>query len=596
MKKVQRGYGSFVFGLLLFSTVNLQPIWAEDYETTESFSLQEVSTDRTSQIAIDKEEQHQAQTSAALPVQEVALPRTDGAQRISADHLIWTPSSSENLLGGADDFNAILFEAFVDFHETGGPVAAKTFENVNIVTFEEGLAGGVNQFSDYKLPRFNVAILAEEAIKGKKTKTHNGDAVLSSEQMMGIIERVSQTGSEYVRASQLAAFMAAAKADLSTLNQKLWQLPMTGSTGEDLHGRMELKTQAGLNVFEIDPSQGNAVNIVDESKDNTIVIKVKGNNLKFNSIALNGTAINFENTNQIANRILWVFEPKSSTVTFNQTNLTGSVLAPYANVIFQGGYSAINGTLIANRLDGQGSNSELHYIGRYIGKLTQKPEIPVEPEESTDSSTTSDSDSSPASSTTTESETTPESSTTTESETTPDSSTTTESETTPDSSTTTESETTPESSTTTESETTPDSSTTTESETTPDSSTTTDSDSTSNSSTTPDTDWEDPFDQREPDDSEEPLQSEDSSRRPGKPLDDNEPLHSGELKNPTTPSSNQPSQKLPQTGGSGQKASKKIDSVKRLPQTGESRQADMALALVGVGILITTGYFWLRKK
>lgn len=39
--------------------------------------------------------------------------RDDGAQRITADALNWTPVSEENPLGGADDFSAILFDEFI---------------------------------------------------------------------------------------------------------------------------------------------------------------------------------------------------------------------------------------------------------------------------------------------------------------------------------------------------------------------------------------------------------------------------------------------------------------------------------------------------
>lgn len=122
--------------------------------------------------------------------------------------------------------------------------------------------------------------------------------------------------------------------------------------------------------------------ITDLVKDSTIVIKVKGDKIDFNSMFVNGTQIHLTNINQIANRILWVFDPSTPNITFSQAYVTGSVLAVNSNVVFSVGYSSIEGTLIANSLNGNNSSSELHYVGHFIGKLPKNPEIPTEPSDS----------------------------------------------------------------------------------------------------------------------------------------------------------------------------------------------------------------------
>lgn len=121
------------------------------------------------------------------------------------------------------------------------------------------------------------------------------------------------------------------------------------------------------------------MNLNDISSSKTIIIKVKGNRLNIDSTWLNEAMLKHSNTNQIGNRILWVFDPSSKLIDFASTNLIGSVLAPNANIKFSG-YSAVNGTLIANSLDGNNTSSELHYLGYFKGQIPEAPEAPEAPE------------------------------------------------------------------------------------------------------------------------------------------------------------------------------------------------------------------------
>lgn len=147
-----------------------------------------------------------------MNIQEVRAeeknPRIDGVQQITANDLKWLPVSEENQLGGADDFNAIFFDKFSNFNETGAPVAAKKFENIGNVTFKEGQVGGTNQFSDYSIPRYNVGIIAQDSIDGK-IRVQNGDAVLGNSVDPEKIDKDSTTdeGSIFIRQEQINEFM-----------------------------------------------------------------------------------------------------------------------------------------------------------------------------------------------------------------------------------------------------------------------------------------------------------------------------------------------------------------------------------------------------
>ncbi|MEG0294855.1 MAG: choice-of-anchor A family protein, partial [Enterococcus sp.] len=313
--------------------------------------------------------------------EEEPVIRTQGAQRINTNHLLWTPVSETNPLGGADDFNAILFDSFINFNETGGPVAAGRFENIKIVTFEENLIGGTNQFDDYAIPRFNVGMIAQNGITGTKTKIHNGDVVISEQQYGDQTERSS--GNSYIRQAAINTFLSDAKADLVNLQNQLWELPTTGDSATNEWGQITFTADKKMNILELNQHERSSLHIDNIAIDGTIIMKVNTNQLNLNTIFINGVQINQQNINQIANRLLWVFDPSITDLRFNQTNLIGSVLAPTANIRFVDGYSTINGTLIANHLSGEGSSSELHYVGRYIGKLPGTPEPPTVPDTST---------------------------------------------------------------------------------------------------------------------------------------------------------------------------------------------------------------------
>ena len=120
-----------------------------------------------------------------LPLMEPAkanaenMPITDGVQRINADNLKWIPISKENPLGGADDFNALIFGKFAHFNESGGPVAAGKIEDVDTITFQEGQIGITNLFEDITIPKFNVGVIVQEELSNnKEINILNGDAVI----------------------------------------------------------------------------------------------------------------------------------------------------------------------------------------------------------------------------------------------------------------------------------------------------------------------------------------------------------------------------------------------------------------------------------
>lgn len=308
------------------------------------------------------------------------LPRQDGVQRIHANHLSWTPVSKENLLGGADDFNALLFDCFINFNETGGPVATKRAENIKTITFKEGTSPAVNQFLDYKLPRFNVALLSSQGIGGQ-VRIENGDVITEEALLGNQIQRTLDSGTELIRLQAIQKFLEEAKEDLQYLNEQIWTFPTTGEMINEW-GTIQIETLNDTNIFELDLTEWTkpfSLSITDTNPNSLIIIRVKGDRLKLNSTLLNNQLINYSNINKIANRILWVFESDKKEFVFDSTSLIGSVLAPSTNLKFSG-YSAVNGTVIANRLDGQNTSSELHYVGNFTGKLPTIPNEPVFPE------------------------------------------------------------------------------------------------------------------------------------------------------------------------------------------------------------------------
>src|SRR5699024_1722360 len=142
-----------------------------------------------------------------------------------------------------------------------------------------------------------------------------------------------------------------------------------------------LDINEGINVFEVDPSGGINLNF-DGTSNSTIILKATNNTVEIKDTYVNGVKINNQNIDSIINRVIWVFEPNTVSIDVNQTHTwIGSVLAAKADVKLHGGYSSINGTIIANSLDASNgsTNSEFHYTGRFIGKLpTSDPSEPSE--------------------------------------------------------------------------------------------------------------------------------------------------------------------------------------------------------------------------
>ncbi|MBS5939049.1 SpaA isopeptide-forming pilin-related protein [Clostridium sp.] len=307
----------------------------------------------------------------------------DGVQRISANNLTWTPVSGKNPLGGADDFSALFFNEFKDFNETGGPVAAKKITNVKISTFDKGLIGGINQFDDIEIPQFNVGLIAQESINGdSKILISNGDVVVGTNVDISKLDVKDKEEVIYKNQEQIDSFLKDARSDLIKLNNDLWNKEITSKTKYD-DKTITFDLVNGLNVFEVDFSSGrkniNFNYINEDAKNSTIIIKVKGNIVDYKDTFLNGKTFHSENTDNLANRIIWTFDPSIKgndiDIEVKNTIVRGSLLAPSANIAFTSGYCAIDGTIIANGLDASNgsTNSEIHWVGRFMGNFGNEP-------------------------------------------------------------------------------------------------------------------------------------------------------------------------------------------------------------------------------
>ena len=302
-------------------------------------------------------------------------PRDNNTQRINANKLLWTPVSDKDQLGGADDFSGIIFNEFKNFNETGGPVAAKKIDKVGIITFEAGTSPAINQFSDIIIPEFNVGVMSQESVLGKKTVITNGDAVVGTGVDTNNLDMGH--GAVYKKQQQIDSFLKEAKADLVKLNEDLWNRKNTAEI-VDANNVITLNCVKGINIFEIDFSSltGKSINFdyPKGAEDCTIVIKVKGNTIKYNDTFIKNIQFYDKNTDSLANRVIWTFDPAIKNIEIKSTRLCGSLLAPNADITFSAdGYSAINGTIIANGLDGSGTSSELHWVGPFKGKLGSSP-------------------------------------------------------------------------------------------------------------------------------------------------------------------------------------------------------------------------------
>lgn len=108
----------------------------------------------------------------------------------------------------------------------------------------------MNQFIDYVIPRFNVALIASQEIKSN-IHIENGD-VITQKKLEGVtIDRIPNSGAELTRKEKTSQFLAAAREDLQALNQKLWEMPVTGVIREE-HFWLTLDIAEEVNIFELD--------------------------------------------------------------------------------------------------------------------------------------------------------------------------------------------------------------------------------------------------------------------------------------------------------------------------------------------------------
>lgn len=320
-------------------------------------------------------------------------PITTGFQTIHANKLEWIPISKDNPLGGADNFNAIVFDEFKNFHETGGPVASRKINNLNIATFANvGTPAPANRYMDFNIPKNNIGIIVKEHA-GAKTLVHNGDVVIGFNEPEKHIELGAWShpnpGNYFIKTlEEIEDFFAAAEKDLKNLNHYLWNQEVTGKIVRDGKS-IELNLDNDVNIFNLE--QASDIEMIrinyDKSLNNsTIIIKVSDDVAKMGSVYLNNSVfpIDQANIDNIVNRIIYVLDPNISDFEIKNTFMIGTFLAPYANINFTGDGS-IDGTVIANGINGSGTSTELHYLGWFQGSLGELDDFPTELGKPTDS-------------------------------------------------------------------------------------------------------------------------------------------------------------------------------------------------------------------
>lgn len=164
--------------------------------------------------------------------------------------------------------------------------------------------------------------------------------------------------------------------DFATLAQQLRDtsksLSEYDNTGETRFQYNQLTltgTEANLNVFSIDAAQLGSANSlsINVANGSQVLVNVVGSSANWSNMGISLSGVTTQN-------VLFNFHEASS-LSMAGISISGSVLAPNANVLFQNGH--INGILITNNLTGPG---ELHNTGYKGGLLTPTPSTgPIAP-------------------------------------------------------------------------------------------------------------------------------------------------------------------------------------------------------------------------
>jgi choice-of-anchor A domain-containing protein/uncharacterized repeat protein (TIGR01451 family) len=145
-----------------------------------------------------------------------------------------------------------------------------------------------------------------------------------------------------------------AKASLQNLSYKLAAIHVTGTTTYQFGGVFLSGTNPGTNVFNVDGSKLSIANDlqIQVPSGSVAIVNVTGDSLKW----MGG----FEIFGTTTNNILFNF-PAAKKIQLSGINVTGSVLAPYADVYFPAGL--VTGQFICKNMTGSGQFNYSPFLG-----------------------------------------------------------------------------------------------------------------------------------------------------------------------------------------------------------------------------------------
>ncbi|MEG2685162.1 MAG: hypothetical protein RR929_03760 [Erysipelotrichaceae bacterium] len=331
---------------------------------------------------------------------------TNFSQTLDPNNLVWEKATDNNPLGGAVNFNGVIFGDFKGFVDTEGPLASSGTVDASrgISSTKPGDTylshnGWVtpDAIDDGKAKDNKVGLLLGDGKAYTKTFVEYGKIVLGSKSTYA----KDPSNSRIIKTNAADKYMADAKADLIASNAKVYAKKANGIIFDEkskeytsdypnegrTFGAMVFKgTDAKLNIFELDyslfPKMNDSMIIFDVPEDSGLIINVKdssnktiimygGNNAFYQGSTAKELPLIRKGktfvtpTAEFAGRVLWNVNPSVDKINFlpNGSNyLLGSVLCPNADVNPLTGSSSVNGVLVAkSSTGGPGSGgAELH--------------------------------------------------------------------------------------------------------------------------------------------------------------------------------------------------------------------------------------------
>ncbi|MEG2053394.1 MAG: SpaA isopeptide-forming pilin-related protein, partial [Oscillospiraceae bacterium] len=237
--------------------------------------------------------------------------------------------------------------------------------NVNQIGFPAGESVNATQI---KIPQFNVGVLYTGSANGKYTKVQNGDAVSHFAWLPTNKVDVSHGGNFFNRYWEADDFFDG-KQELKDNSDKLAGMQPTGTTTVNGDTIVFEGKETGVNIFSLEDrilaDHARALNF-NVPEGSSVLINVTGSRDNFDILDMQGTWVNGKQLNFTppSINILWNFNGgESKSINFKKGNMWGSVLAPRAYLSMGNGsaYSTINGNVVAQCIDGNGTNSEIHW-------------------------------------------------------------------------------------------------------------------------------------------------------------------------------------------------------------------------------------------